>query len=132
MTMSDTKDNLVEQLIVNAVAKREEAAAANAFTSLDVDKNTLLDFSERPAKYVSEHNYTVRMIERIRSADPMHPGVKLGRLCVTHNIPVRKVSGDLGVSRPTVYGWFTGKQYPNTKYMERVKDLLLTYSALNQ
>jgi len=71
--------------------------------------------------------YAYQMVQQIRSADPMHIGVKLGCLCVEKNIPVAQVARDLRVSRLTIYSWFTGKFYPRPEKMAEVQDLLIRY-----
>jgi len=71
--------------------------------------------------------YSYSLVQRIRSADPMHIGVKLGCLCIEKNIPVAKVAQDLNVSRLTVYAWFTGQYYPKPEKMAHVHELLVRY-----
>lgn len=71
--------------------------------------------------------YSYSIVQEVRSADPMHIGVQLGRLCIEKNIPVSKVAEDTGVSRLTVYMWFTGKTYPKPERKEKLQALLAAY-----
>lgn len=90
------------------------------------------EFSPRPLRRKApDRGYSQHVVAQIQSGDPNHPGVCLGRLCVRLDIPVRQVMHDLGVSKPTVYGWFTGEHYPTPHRVARIRELLLTYSAKN-
>lgn len=80
--------------------------------------------SERRSK---PRGYSYDLVRRIRSADPMHIGVKLGCLCIDKNIPVTEVAKDLRVSRLTIYSWFTGTYYPRPEKMADVQELLIRY-----
>lgn len=59
--------------------------------------------------------YSLALAEAIQKADSGCPGVELGQLCLAQGVPVIKVARDLGVSRQTVYGWFTGAQVPRAQ-----------------
>lgn len=82
--------------------------------------------SNRPTK---PRGYSLDMYKAIHSADPMHIGVQLGRLCVDKNISVTKVADDMGVSRLTVYNWFLGKVYPKPDKVTKMTELLAAYEA---
>lgn len=64
--------------------------------------------------------YTIRVAEAINNADGDLVGVQLGRLCIKHDIAVTKVAKYLGVTRQTVYSWFTGKSQPQASYADAV------------
>lgn len=73
------------------------------------------------------YGYSVKLLEANKRADKKNLGVQLGKLCIKHSIPVSKVAGDLGVSRPTVYNWFCGVTTPQAtltytirKYIEQI------------
>lgn len=68
--------------------------------------------------------YTIRVAEAINNADGDLAGVKLGRLCIKHDIGVAKVAKYLGVTRQTVYHWFTGKSQPQPALEEAVARLI--------
>ena len=57
----------------------------------------------------SASTYSERIAYAIRHADATLLGVRLGRICLAQGIPVAQVAEELGVSRKTVYAWFTGK-----------------------
>lgn len=68
--------------------------------------------------------YTIRVAKAIEAADGSLLGVKLGRLCIEHDIGVAKVAKYLGVTRQTVYYWFTGKSQPHANYEDAVARMI--------
>lgn len=54
-------------------------------------------------------SYTIKIAELNAAADQGMLGVRLGRLCISNNIPVLKVANDLDVSKSVVYKWFVGR-----------------------
>lgn len=70
--------------------------------------------------------YSQHIIEENAAAEET-VGVLLGRLCIKKRIPATDVARALGVSRQTVYDWFTGKSRPTVtktaqiqKFMEQM------------
>lgn len=62
-------------------------------------------------------------------AGPVTPAVALGRFCVTHNIPVKLIAGRVGVTRTTVYSWFTGERQPRAGRLAELTELLAALEA---
>jgi hypothetical protein len=52
--------------------------------------------------------YNVGIVEKNKDADDSRIGVHLGRVCIAKNISVTTVASEFGVSRQTVYNWFSG------------------------
>jgi hypothetical protein len=52
-------------------------------------------------------SYSQKVIDDVM-ATPKSLGNQLGRWAIYHDFPVTKISRALGVSRQTVYNWFTG------------------------
>lgn len=75
-----------------------------------------------------QRGYSLDLYKAVYSADPMHIGVQLGRLCIEKNVPVSKVATDMNVSRLTVYNWFLGKVYPKPDKVQRMTELLAIYT----
>lgn len=67
--------------------------------------------------------YDTQFVARIRAAPADLPGVALGLACVALNIPVFDVASELGVSRMTVYGWFTGTVAPRPERVRAIRAL---------
>ena len=65
--------------------------------------------------------YQQKVIDAITKT-PKSLGNQLGRWAVYHDFPVTKISAALGVSRQTVYNWFTGTEV-FVAYRGRVEDL---------
>ncbi|MCH9834014.1 helix-turn-helix domain-containing protein [bacterium] len=68
--------------------------------------------------------YDQLVVAAVLGATPITPAVELGRFCVEHNVSVDTVSRRLGVSRQTVYSWFTGARTPRPKKLVELIELL--------
>ena len=75
--------------------------------------------------------YSVRLVEQNRNADKQLLGVRLGRVCIKSNTSVTEVSELLGVSRQTVYNWFSGTSNPQNVLVDAVTKLLTKLSRNN-
>jgi hypothetical protein len=72
--------------------------------------------------------YSVLTIQEIKEANPNLLGVKLGKICVERDIPVKDVAEYFSVSRVTVYAWFRGKMVVSGKHVEKVLALITKLS----
>jgi hypothetical protein len=68
--------------------------------------------------------YSLYVAEAILNGDKDRLGVRLGRACIERNIPVTKVAGALGVTRQTIYFWFTGEYDPSEVHQPMVERYL--------
>ena len=68
--------------------------------------------------------YSSRIIETNKHASKAHPGVMLGRVCISQEIPVLDVAEFFDVSRMTIYKWFKGEEMPRKKQIEKIEDVL--------
>ena len=66
------------------------------------------------------------MVRAVMGATPVTPAVELGQFCVTHNISVEDVATRIGVTRTTVYSWFTGERQPRPGKLAALIELLAT------
>lgn len=64
--------------------------------------------------------YSQKIINAVAEA-PKTPGVVLGRWAIYLDFPVTKIAKALGVTRQTVYNWFTGETEVFVGYQERVE-----------
>lgn len=55
-------------------------------------------------------------------------GVRLGRVCIKHDVPASVVAERMGVSRQTVYNWFRGVSNPGTTLTARVEQFISSLS----
>ena len=58
------------------------------------------------------YGYSQFTIASNKSASKRALGVALGRACIEHGVSVYKVAERFGVSRQTVYNWFSGVHDP--------------------
>jgi len=68
--------------------------------------------------------YASRISRSNAEADIKSAGVKLGRFCIRQEYPVREVAEYFGVSRMTVYKWFTGEWIPRKHHEEKIVEML--------
>jgi transcriptional regulator with XRE-family HTH domain len=67
------------------------------------------------------YGYSVRLIQLNNEADNTLIGVRLGRVCIEHDIPVLDVARELRVSRQTIYHWFCGTFLPKKEMVARIR-----------
>jgi len=72
------------------------------------------------------YGYSIKVVELNKKADRKSLGVILGRECIKRNIPVSEVASMLGVSRQTIYNWFTGETYPQPQVADLISEFLTT------
>lgn len=70
------------------------------------------------------YGYSIKLVEANQKADVQHLGVRLGRKCIQHGIPVSKVASDLGATRQTVYNWFCGVTTPQGEFLRLIRDYI--------
>lgn len=70
------------------------------------------------------YGYTTRLGSLNKQADGSLLGVKLGRVCIKHEVPVIDIASQLGVSRQTVYNWFMGTHEPKEELTLYIQELI--------
>lgn len=73
---------------------------------------------------MSLRGYSYRLVKAVQAANPELIGVKLGRHCIANDIAVWEIAGRFGVSRMSVYSWFTGVSKPHPRKAEEIKKYL--------
>ena len=73
------------------------------------------------------YGYTKRLSSLNKQADGSMLGVKLGRACISKEVPVAEVAHRLGVSRQAVYNWITGIHEPSNELKDTIKNLIIEY-----
>lgn len=68
--------------------------------------------------------YSLYVAEAILKGDQNRLGVRLGRTCIERNISVIAVAEALGVTRQTIYQWFTGVYDPSEAHRPLVERYL--------
>lgn len=64
--------------------------------------------------------YSDRLIKANKAADQKHIGVRLGKACIKKGVPVQVACEMIGVSRTTLYSWFTGKCLVSQRYILQI------------
>lgn len=70
--------------------------------------------------------YSLRVVTANRNAGAMSLGVRLGRACIAQEIPATTVARRFGVSRQTVYNWFSGVYEPQASLRTAIENYLVT------
>ena len=52
--------------------------------------------------------YSEKILELVKNGDCDQLGVRFAKFCIKHNLSIVTVSKELGVTRMTLYRWFTG------------------------
>ena len=68
--------------------------------------------------------YSKRIIDVNAKADTTNLGVLLGRYCISRDIPAMEIAAKVGVSKMTIYRWFTGEWEPRARYGEIIQRIL--------
>lgn len=66
--------------------------------------------------------YSEKIVSAVAST-PKSLGNRLGRWAIHYDFPVTKIAQALGVTRQTVYNWFTGTEV-FVAYRDRVENML--------
>lgn len=69
--------------------------------------------------------YSSKFVQAVEASDDAKLGVRLGKLCIKNDIPVRDVAELLKVSRVTVYNWFLGKTKVQGDFTDKVRKIVL-------
>ena len=70
------------------------------------------------------HGYTLRIRDLDAKADQRKLGVRLGKLCIEHDVPVTVVAERMGVTRATVYNWFCGTSVPQASAVTLIESYI--------
>jgi hypothetical protein len=68
--------------------------------------------------------YSQRVVKINRDADLRNLGVRLGRYCILHELPVKDVMEFFDVSKQTVYSWFAGTHIPSKRHAALINKFL--------
>jgi hypothetical protein len=68
--------------------------------------------------------YSQKVARLNKAADIKNLGVRLGRFCVSNNIPVSVVMEFFDVSKQTVYNWFFVTHVPSSEHQQLISTFL--------
>jgi hypothetical protein len=75
------------------------------------------------------HGYTLRIRDLNAKANKRKLGVRLGRLCIKHDVPVTVVAQRMGVTRATVYNWFCGISVPQASAVSLIESYIASLES---
>jgi hypothetical protein len=78
---------------------------------------------------MDRRGYSLRIIRANEQADPGSIGVRLGKLCIGKEIPASDVATFFGVSRMTIYNWFSGASKPQKRLHENIQRIIDKFSV---
>lgn len=70
------------------------------------------------------YGYSQSLVAANRQASARSLGVTLGRACIRAGVSVYEVAEHIGVSRMTIYNWFSGSTQPHPKYIGTITEYL--------
>lgn len=68
--------------------------------------------------------YSLRVAKYLEQGDPENIGVQLGRYCLKHDISSSQIAAQLGVTKMTIYNWFSGRPVRKPDHIAAIKALL--------
>lgn len=68
--------------------------------------------------------YSLRVAKYLEEGDPEHIGVQLGRYCLENDISSTQIAAQLGVTKMTIYNWFSGRPVRKLDHVAAIKALL--------
>ena len=68
--------------------------------------------------------YSLKIAKLNKAASIKNMGVRLGRYCISHDVPVTDVMAHFNVTRQTVYNWFSGTHVPSKDHQENISTFL--------
>ena len=78
---------------------------------------------------MDRRGYSHRIVLANEQADPSSIGVRLGKLCISKEIPASDVASFFGVSRMTIYNWFSGASNPQKRLHENIQRIIDKFSV---
>jgi|APCry1669189440_1035222.scaffolds.fasta_scaffold94009_2 hypothetical protein len=68
--------------------------------------------------------YSTLFVRKVNEANQDDVVIQFAQACIKRELPIISVASAMGVSRATVYNWFTGKFYPHKKHQEIMHKLM--------
>jgi hypothetical protein len=72
--------------------------------------------------------YSLRLRDLNRRESGRYLGVRLGRVCIKHDIPVTEVARRMVVTRQTVYNWFVGYSHPAPGKVSEIEQYIKSFA----
>jgi hypothetical protein len=76
----------------------------------------------------SQRGYDSLFLQKVEDADQSAEVMLLADACINKNIPMIDVALMFGVTRATVYNWFTGRTVPHPRHRASMPKIVLRLS----
>jgi len=72
--------------------------------------------------------YSTSFVRAIAESELSDLVAQFAHHCVAREIPVAAVAERIGVTRVTVYAWFTGRSNPRAQHQEKIRQILARWN----
>jgi hypothetical protein len=72
----------------------------------------------------TSRGYSTLFIRKVEEADQGDLVIQYANACVERNLPITEVARRMGVTRATIYNWFTGRSSPRVHQIEKIRKAL--------
>ena len=72
----------------------------------------------------SPRGYSTLFLRKIAEADLELPLNQFASVCIDRELPITEIARRLGVTRATVYNWFTGKATPRSNQQAKMQKMM--------
>lgn len=73
---------------------------------------------------MTHQGYSTKLVRANNEANINNIGVRLGYVCIIRDISVVDIARKFGVSRQTIYNWFTGRVTPPPKAEAKIRQFI--------
>jgi DNA-binding transcriptional regulator YiaG len=73
--------------------------------------------------------YSTLFVRKVDEANQKDLAIRFAQACIKREMPMISVASAMGVSRATVYNWFTGKFRPHKKHQELMQQLMVSWRS---
>lgn len=72
--------------------------------------------------------YSTSFVRAVEESELSDLVAQFAHRCVARGIPVSVVAERVGVTRATVYAWFTGRAEPRAQHQEKIRQILARWN----
>jgi DNA-binding transcriptional regulator YiaG len=79
----------------------------------------------------SSRGYNTLFLSKVADADQTLPVIQFANACIGKGLSIPAVAKATGVTRATVYNWFTGKSAPRPAHLIKIQRLIARWSRVD-
>lgn len=72
--------------------------------------------------------YSTSFVRAVANSELSDLMFQFAHECVAREIPVSAISERVGVTRATIYAWFTGRAEPRAQHQEKIRQILARWN----